>query len=111
MNMPSASEQPASRVKTVISTGPGRLYFVELACALQDAGEDIRMITGWIPGPVGERIADLVGPLVGRPNLAKRLRPRRADGRIARNRMHTMPFAEGLSSAGYRLWGLGVLPH
>jgi len=111
MNVPSASEPANSRVKTVLSTGPGRLHFVALACALQDAGEDIRMITGWIPGPVGERLADLVGPLVGRPDLAKRLRPRRADGRIARNRMHTMPFAEGLASVGYRLWGLGVLPH
>jgi glycosyltransferase involved in cell wall biosynthesis len=111
MNEQCASAGRCGSVKTIISTGPGRLYFVELACALQDAGEDIRMVTGWIPGSGGERLADLVGPLIGRPNLAKRLRPRRADGRIARERMHTMPFAEGLASLGYRLWGLGVLPH
>jgi glycosyltransferase involved in cell wall biosynthesis len=98
-------------MKTIISTGVGRLYFVELACALQDAGEDIRMITGWVPGPAGERIADLVGPLMGRPNLARRLRPRQANGRIARDRMLTLPVAEGLASLGYRLWGLGLLPH
>ena len=69
------------------------------------------MITGWIPGPFGERLADCLGPVVGRPNLARRLRPRRADGRISRDRMHTLPLAEGLASLGYRLWGLGLLPH
>jgi hypothetical protein len=111
MNEQHASADVCRSVKTIISTGPGRLHFVELACALQDAGEDIRMVTGWIPGPGGERLADLVGPLIGRPNLAKRLRPRQADGRIARERMHTMPIAEGLASLGYRLWGLGLLPH
>lgn len=111
MNKAHASADVRASVKTIISTGPGRLYFVELACALQDAGEDIRMVTGWVPGPGGERLANLVGPLIGRPNLAKRLRPRRADGRIARERMHTMPIAEGLASLGYRLWGLGLLPH
>jgi glycosyltransferase involved in cell wall biosynthesis len=111
MNELLASTDVRRSVKTIISTGPGRLHFVELACALQDAGEDIRIVTGWIPGPRGERLADLVGPLIGRPNLAKRLRPRQANGRIARERMHTMPFAEGLASLGHRLWGLGVLPH
>lgn len=98
-------------MRTIISTGVGRLHFVELACALQDAGEDIRMITGWVPGPAGERIADLVGPLMGRPNLASRLRPRQANGRISRSRLLTLPIAEGVASLGHRLWGLGLLPH
>jgi glycosyltransferase involved in cell wall biosynthesis len=106
-----ATAQRDSRVKTIVSTGVGRLYFVELACALQDAGEDVRMITGWIPGPAGERLAELVGPLMGRPGLARRLRPRQANGRIPRDRIHTLPLAEGWASLGYRLWGLGLLPH
>jgi glycosyltransferase involved in cell wall biosynthesis len=96
--------------RTILSTGPGRLHFVELACALQDAGEDVRLVTGWIPGRLSRWLTGPAGVIMGRPNLAKRLEPRLAGGKISRERLLSCTAAEGLAMAAFRIKHLGILP-
>jgi glycosyltransferase involved in cell wall biosynthesis len=99
------------QIRTILSTGPGRLHFVELACALQGAGEDVRLVTGWIPGPYTRWLAGPAGVLIGRSNLATRLAPRLADGKISRDRLLSCTVAEGLAMTALRLTRAGIVPH
>ena len=94
------AEGPPPRV--IVSTGVGRLHFVETASALHHAGEHVELITGWIPSLRQRRLANLTGRLLGRGNLADRLAVRECAGVLPRSQIHSCGFAEGLSALARR---------
>lgn len=62
-----------------MASGTGKLHFHETATAAALAGAQVEFITGWIPGPEQEKIADWLGTRLGEASLAKRLRARVVD--------------------------------
>jgi glycosyltransferase involved in cell wall biosynthesis len=64
-------------IKSIISTGQGRLHLIQSAIAIQQQGVDVKVITGWIPGKYfPDKAIDLLGRLLGRKNLSYGLRKR-----------------------------------
>jgi glycosyltransferase involved in cell wall biosynthesis len=88
--------------RVILSTGIGRLHFVETSTALWDAGEDVRLITGWVPSGHYDRFVDAAGWLVGRPDLSRRLAIRRTGGSLPRDRILTCAIAEGVAAVGHK---------
>lgn len=73
-------------IKSIISTGQGRLHLIESAKSLKKQNVDINLITGWIPSKkIPDRIINLLGKILRRNNLAYGLRKRyipSLDGKI-----------------------------
>jgi glycosyltransferase involved in cell wall biosynthesis len=69
-------------MKVILSTGQGRLHFMQVAVYLKRAGLQIKVITGWIPGKFfPDKIINILGKLAGRKdNLANGLRKRTPSG-------------------------------
>jgi len=67
-------------MRVVIATGPGKLHFLESAAAIAKAGAQVNLLTGWVPSPRQERLADLVGTVIGEEQLSRRLIVRRLEG-------------------------------
>lgn len=64
-------------MKTIISTGQGRLHLIESAIAIKKAGVDVKVITGWVPSKkIPDKFINFLGSFVGRKNLASGLRKR-----------------------------------
>jgi glycosyltransferase involved in cell wall biosynthesis len=70
----------APLLRVVIATGPGKLHFLESAAAIAKAGAEVNLLTGWVPSPRQERLADLVGTAIGEEQLSRRLIVRRLKG-------------------------------
>jgi glycosyltransferase involved in cell wall biosynthesis len=100
----SATEPEASArfPRVVLSTGVGRIHFIETSTALWDAGEDVRLITGWVPSGHYDGFVDAAGWLVGKPNLSRRLAVRRTGGSLPSERILTCAIAEGIAAVGQR---------
>jgi glycosyltransferase involved in cell wall biosynthesis len=64
-------------MEVILSTGQGRLHFVETAEALRSAGITPTVLTGWVPLRMPKSFVDALGPLVGRDRLHQRLSVRR----------------------------------
>jgi glycosyltransferase involved in cell wall biosynthesis len=67
-------------MRVALSTGIGRLHFVDAAQSLIEAGVDLRLITGYIPNESHYPVIRAVGGLMRQPNLHRRLGSRRLDG-------------------------------
>ena len=65
-------------MKVTLSTGQGRLHFVETSQALGSVGVVHDVITGWIPIRTPAWLVNLFGLLVARDKLHQRLSSRRA---------------------------------
>lgn len=64
-------------MKTIISTGQGRLHLIESAKAIKKAGIEIKIVTGWVPPSfLSDRFLNVLGSFLGRSNLAYGLRKR-----------------------------------
>ena len=115
----------SDRLKVIILSAQGKLHFHETARAAARAGVEVVFLTGWAPGPAQEKIANLLGRLIGEKNLGKRLAARRveSDGVTCHQlalaefatqavglgirllmKMHVMPQDYG-SAYGYRISG------
>lgn len=84
--------------RAIFSTGLGRIHFIETACALQAAGEHVRLITGWVPSGKHDWLVDTAGRIVGRPHLSSRLAVRKASGAIPREAIHSCGLSEGIGA-------------
>jgi glycosyltransferase involved in cell wall biosynthesis len=90
-------------IRTLISTGPGRLHLMLSASALLESGEDVRVITGWAPGPCTSKMVAIASQFGLMKNLASRLDTRaRCDG-FPRERVLCCPIADGVNSVAHRL--------
>lgn len=67
-----------SDIKSIISTGQGRLHLIQSAIALREKGVDVSVITGWVPSKLfSDSILNFMGRFVGRKGtLAQGLRKR-----------------------------------
>ena len=66
------------RPKVLLSTGHGRLHFIETVEALSKLNYKIDVLTGWIPPAwFPDRIIDFVGNYLNRDKLSQRLRVRK----------------------------------
>jgi len=85
-------------VRTVVSTGPGRLHLFLTAAALLECGEDVRVVTGWIPGPALLRAAAAAARWRRGGNLPARLNARAACDGFPRDRVVSCSLADGLGA-------------
>jgi glycosyltransferase involved in cell wall biosynthesis len=53
-------------MKIILSSGQGRLHFIEVAQCLHQKGYDVRIITGWVPSKTPRWLVDLLGRVIGR---------------------------------------------
>lgn len=115
-------------MKVILSTGQGRLHFVETAEALRFAGITPTVLTGWVPSLVPKFVVNALGPLVGRDRLYQRLSLRRrileagcpvktlfgpeaymqARYALARLKLNNRSKA---SAAGWEYYGKASIPH
>lgn len=72
-------KQEKDRLRAIVASGWGKLFFHEIARALANAGVDVNFLTGWSPQPQQAAIVDRMGNLLGEKHLAKRLAARRID--------------------------------
>lgn len=63
--------------KVLLSTGHGRLHFVETIRSLVSNGLKPKVVTGWIPSGRMPKVVDVFGPLFRRDHLSRRLAVRR----------------------------------
>jgi len=81
-------------MKSIISTGQGRLHLIQSAIAIKEQGVDVEVITGWVPGKhFPDKFINAMGKLVGRSNLAYGLRKRSPKG-FPREQIRTCSFSE-----------------
>jgi glycosyltransferase involved in cell wall biosynthesis len=105
-------------MKVVIATGPGKLHFLESAAAIAKAGAEVNLLTGWVPSPSQERLADLVGTAIGEEQLSRRLIVRRLEGEritvTANGWTEAVGAATGLAgldALAFRIHGLRSIRH
>lgn len=96
-------------MRVLLSTGIGRLHFVESAKSLAGAGMPVRLLTGWIPSPRLRPLVNLLGILISRKGLYDRLTVRRIDDNSAIQCVG-LPFHEGLAQLAYLLGKKGLVP-
>ncbi len=98
-------------MKTLISTGQGRLHLIDSAQAIKNAGVDVEVITGWVPS---KRLPDIFlnffGRIVGRPNIAFGLRKRQPAG-LETNEIKTCGFSEFFMQFLFLLSKLKIIKH
>lgn len=83
-----------SAVRSIISTGHGRLHLIESAMAIRQQGAEVKVITGWVPGKfISDKMLNSMGRLIGRTDLAYGLRKRSPEG-LPRNNIRTCSFSE-----------------
>jgi len=69
-----------AKIKVTLSTGLGRLHFVQAANALHEAGVDLTVIQGWIPSKLlTDSVIDKLGTLIGSPGLSVGMNKRRLE--------------------------------
>ncbi len=81
-------------MRTIISTGQGRLHLIDSAKYIKKAGVEVNVITGWVPSKyLPDGFLNFIGRFVGRNNLAYGLRKRRPT-ELDSNKINTCAFAE-----------------
>ncbi len=66
-------------MKVIVASGQGKLHFHETVRAASLAGAQVEFVTGWIPGPGGDRLANWLGSILGEASLSKRMNARIVD--------------------------------
>lgn len=94
---------------SLISSGIGRLHFVEASKAIASAGCSVRFLTGWVPNAGWKSTANFLGRLVGRENLYDRLAARNI-GSLAGIDVVTLPWHEAAAQIAYYAGTAGLLP-
>ncbi|SFE02998.1 Glycosyltransferase Family 4 [Chitinophaga sp. CF118] len=96
-------------IRSIISTGQGRLHLIQSAIAIQGQGVDVKVITGWVPGKLfSDKLINNMGRLIGRSNLAYGLRKRSPEG-LSRNDIMTCSFSEFYIQFLFMLTGRKIL--
>jgi len=81
-------------MRTIISTGQGRLHLFESAAAIKKAGVEVNVITGWVPSKnIPDKFINFLGKLTGRKNISYGLRKRRPD-ELNANEIKACSFSE-----------------
>jgi glycosyltransferase involved in cell wall biosynthesis len=97
-------------IRSIISTGHGRLHLVTSAVAIQEAGVDVRLIQGWVPRYTPSWLINGVGRLVGSKNLAWGMNKRRPP-ELRRDQLHSCAFSEFATQAMFLARRAGLMDH
>lgn len=97
-------------MKVILSTGHGRLHFIQVAVFLKNAGANVKVITGWIPGKFfPDKFINRLGRMVGRKNnLAEGLR-KRTPKELDRDDLFSCSFSEFSVQFLFRLSAFRVI--
>ena len=98
------------KMKTIISTGPGRLHLFESAVAIRQEGIEMEVITGWVPKITAKKrkIIDMLGRLVGRNNLSDGMIKRTPPG-LPIEKIKSCTLAEFYIQGLFKLSGFRIL--
>lgn len=97
-------------MRTIISTGLGRLHLVQSAIALNDIGVDVRLIQGWVPQHIPDPLLKWAGRWVGSTNLAASMAKRRPI-ELPSAALHTCPWPDFKAQALFAMTRKGLLDH
>lgn len=89
-------------VRSIISTGPGRLHLLMTAAALLQSGEDVRAITGWVPGPLALAAAKATANFGVASTILPRLQARRFCDGFPLDRIECCPITETAGALAQR---------
>lgn len=98
------------RTNALLSSGVGRIHFVEIAIALHKRQYPFNLICGYVPSSRLSGLLRLVGPILARPNLDKRLDVRLGPDGILKRYLLSNAAAEGLAQFFLRLANLRCVP-
>jgi len=96
------SRQRRGVVRSIVSTGPGRLHLFMTAAALLHSGEDVRAVTGWVPGPLALAAAKTAATFGVASGILPRLRSRRSCDGFPLERVSCCPIAETTGALAQR---------
>lgn len=94
MNDESREAVARQPVRSIVSTGPGRLHLLLTAAALLRSGEDVRAITGWVPGPFALAAATAVVTFRASSTIVPRIRARQQFDGFPKQRLRCCPVAD-----------------
>jgi glycosyltransferase involved in cell wall biosynthesis len=99
-------------IRTIISTGPGRLHLFEAAISLKKIGMEVSIITGWIPGRLfSDKMLNFMGKFVGRAgNLAHGLR-KRTPGELSKYEIKSCGASEFFTRGMMKLSSYHFIPY
>lgn len=82
------------KIKTLVSTGQGRLHLIDSAASFKKIGLEVNVITGWMPSDkTPDYFLNLLGRFVGRRNLAYGLR-KRTSALLTQHEIKTCTYSE-----------------
>lgn len=96
--------------RVLISSGVGRLHFVDSALALLAHGANVSLLTGWVPRTTQKPLAMALGRMIGRRDLYARLRVRSEMG-IPAHRIKQLAVSEAIAQGLFLLGQRGLVPH
>ena len=89
--------------RVILSTGVGRIHFVDTASALWESGEDVRLLTGLMFPSRYDSLIDIAGLIFCHPHLWHSLAVRKGSGTLPASRVKSCPTAECIAALGQRL--------
>ncbi|HOX11061.1 MAG TPA: glycosyltransferase family 4 protein [Candidatus Moranbacteria bacterium] len=95
-------------MKTIISTGLGRLHLVQSALSLHEAGVDVRIVQGWVPRHIPKGLVNSLGILVGSKNLYAGMK-KRFPSELSPTQIHSCTTADFYTQGLFILAKLGLL--
>lgn len=90
-------------IRTLVSTGPGRLHLMQTANALQASGEDVRVISGWIPNATAVAMGTVAARCGVANTIVHRLQARAACDGFPRDRVTSCGIVDALGMIAQRL--------
>lgn len=97
-------------IRSIVSTGHGRLHLVTAACAIKKAGVDVTLIQGWMPKRTPAWVIDLIGRSAGSKRLSASMRKRRPP-ELSDHDLKSCGYSEFICQALFKLSSWGVLNH
>lgn len=94
----------------LLSSGVGRIHFVETAMVLHEKQFPFKLICGYVPSARLAGVLRLIGPALARPNLDKRLEVRLGPHGVLKQYLLSNALAEGLTQFWLRMANLKCAP-
>lgn len=95
-------------MKSILSTGLGRLHLLQTAEILHELGVDLELIQGWVPRRTPELLLQLLGRVAGARSLSSGMAKRRVPF-LPREQVHSCAFADFYSQGLFLLNRIGLL--
>lgn len=104
------SARPKNTPEILMSSGGGRLHFIEAMTALLELHVDVSLIVGVKPPTWGRGFINFVGLFFGKRDVYRRIAARLAGGKLPEERLLRCTLAELNIHVLYRLADFGLVP-